>query len=405
MKIKPIGFKTRTKIFKNSIKKQLNIRITSTEINDALARAYGWQHYHEMNKSNCKFLEEYNLSFDELLSLKDSIINSTIKVILNHEIKKLNNPLIKETKDLYKLNDEDFFKLEKEYPDFIPKVEKISQSLQKNNTYKIIASFLLDKKDPIFIRINKQYLKDFIPLPEYVLKTHLLISNSDEKNRINNILSMINVKLLKSGYSHWILSSKEFKHIEPKIRDLIDKNNVIIYNSKTYLDQKFHNNKHYFYIYDQNSLSGNTKLPKPEIIIDLIREKISSKLKFYNKKIISNPEVIEDKKQDFGTLYINIDLFSKLNSSTAVFFAQARSLRISCIAGTRDINVLDESVCSIVANTNVHIIDSYDYSSINKLHNGFKYTMYESDIDIYDCSYLFYRDKIFTIDKNHNIKL
>ena len=84
MKIIPKNFKITSKFLRSKISSQIKQKIPSTMINDFLSRAYGWNHYHELKKSEKKssiYKQEFNLTSKERLDLSMKIIyNLTLMV-------------------------------------------------------------------------------------------------------------------------------------------------------------------------------------------------------------------------------------------------------------------------------------------------------------------------------------
>jgi hypothetical protein len=345
MKIIPNNFKQQAKFLKSQIQKSENIKIPSTKLNDQLAIAYGWTHYHEMkkvlnSKDQSKYKQEYNLTLEE-----ESKIISNKMLVIQIMVAELHR-----------------------YNVFLD--EKITKEDMKS--FQIIA-FRLSRN--ILPLINKEYLlkkrnllkRNLLPLSQDRLTIHSLIIQPDYKSRINSAVNLFcsNQKTSISS-SAWIVNSLELNELSSFIKKMKNNNKKINIteiedNTKIDFEKDSQHYDHNFYLFegDKNDISINYNTIKPSKIIDYFREVLGKKL---GTPLNDNENRLRYEQVN-KVIYVNADLFD-LNSNNILLHTQGRALGIASIVGVKSLKSFlsenKENIFSIIANTNNFIIDIAD---------------------------------------------
>lgn len=315
MRIIPHNFKQRTKFLKAQLQKKENIKISSSQFNDAIAKSYGWIHYHEMkthikNHTTYSNTQEYNLTIDEENDLITKKIEQILILCRNLIIKDESNQI-------------EFEQVTTRLCYFI---------------YSFLSASLLNKK----ISITK---KNALPLHSEQLKLNTLISTINYNERIQSTIALIKNKTTESlsmKDSIWIINTSEFEALSDhllflkKIKHTVE---VIKINKDCQISIDFNDcNKHQFFVYPDNfNKNNNCFISTPEAITNKI---IQSSNHILADKININGVMKSHKpSHDHCNLiiYINADICD-FSQEYSVFITQARLFGVASIICTNSID-------------------------------------------------------------------
>lgn len=366
MKIYPQDFKRKAKSAKSTVHKALGIKVASTKMNDAIAQAYGWQHYHELNQSikkECQHIHELDLDYYQYSSLVNDIFEKTISAAIEKLYDELSD------KDREKLeNDKDGLNEFLNLPNHTISSESINSISD--------SGFLRSYYGTLEAKRHEYVLRTAFELSSSDLRTHSFLFNEDERKRMLNILKIFKSKFFSEGRGIWFVTEKEYSVLESRLSCVIKKENHIKVDPRSAnlsFDEYFSFSKnsplmHLFFVYPDNySSSKNQKILPPEHYIGLISNAMNHALNgIPDKKMV---DVIPPRVSTFTTLYVN-ETITNIPKNYAIKVAQSRSLGVATIIGTNRFEDakgrLGEEFFSILANCNIR---SYDTSELTLVAN------------------------------------
>lgn len=366
MKIYPQDFKRKAKSAKAAIRKIFTAKVASTKLNDALARAYGWQHYHELNqsiKNKVTANYEQDLEFNDYSRLIDHIHQEIIALI--------GETKLEEIEDQLKINFDEMDEPPKEITDFINSIEEILSSgkFSQSEFFRSYYATLEEKR-------HLNVLRTAFDINSDRLRTHTMLFNKNSRTRILNLMKIFKPKYFREGRGLWFVTESEFSVLKPRILKIIKDENFLVANLK---DKSFNFDEffllseidpldHLFFVYPDDYTSNLDKntLP-PEHFIKLLSSEMS---KEFSRNIDGPIDVITPRKNTFTILYVN-EVITNIPKGYAIKVAQSRSFGIASVVGSNSYKDAEgrigEELYSLLANSNIHGFDSNDVEAIEKI--------------------------------------